>query len=82
MPLNKDNLSQHELIGLDVEVVESTDPQIEGMSGEILDETRDTLDIDGSTVVKKNCKFLFKLPSGEEVELKGEDIRKRPEERI
>lgn len=82
MSINSDNLKRHELIGLKAEIVESTDSQLTGLSGEIIDETRDTFTIDSSTVIKKNCKFRFELPSGEEVELDGEDLKKRPEERI
>lgn len=82
MPITPENLPKHELIGLHAEVIESTDPTQEGLSGEILDETKNILDIDGKKVEKKNCTFLVTLPSGERVELDGELIEKRPEERV
>lgn len=47
-----------------------------------MDETRDTLTIDGKQVEKENCKFLIEIPSGEKVELDGSIIAKRPEDRI
>jgi ribonuclease P protein subunit POP4 len=82
MPITPENLPRHELIGLHAEVVKSTDSSQEGIQGEVEDETRDTLTIDGKQVEKKNCTFLFTLPEGEEVELEGKVIAKRPEDRI
>jgi ribonuclease P protein subunit POP4 len=81
MPITPENLPRHELIGLHAEIKESTDPTQKGIEGEILDETRDTLIIDGKQVEKENCSFLIEIPSGEKVELKGEIIAKRPEDR-
>ncbi|QKQ98841.1 ribonuclease P protein subunit [Candidatus Nanohaloarchaea archaeon] len=81
MPITPENLPKHELIGLHVEVVESTDETLEGLEGEVMDETKSMLRIDGKQMQKKNCTFLFEIPSGEEVEVDGELIAKRPEER-
>ena len=81
MPITPENLPKHELIGLDAEVVESTDEGLEGLEGEVMDETRSMLRIDDKWVEKKNCTFLFGIPSGEKVEVDGELIAKRPEER-
>jgi ribonuclease P protein subunit POP4 len=82
MPITPENLPKHELIGLHAEVTESTDESQEGLSGEIIDETKNTLNIDGKRVEKSNCVFLIRLPDGEKVELDGEIIDKRPEERV
>jgi ribonuclease P protein subunit POP4 len=82
MPITPENLPRHELIGLNCEVAESTDEVQKGISGEVLDETQSTLNIDGKTVEKKNCVFLFELPKGKKVKLDGKIIDKRPEERI
>lgn len=82
MSITPENLVRHELIGLEAEIIESTDPGQEGIKGEILDETRDTLTIEGKQVEKENCKFLVEIPSGEKVELNGKIIAKRPEDRI
>lgn len=81
MPITEKNLPRHELIGLEAEVIESTDPSQEGIKGEILDETRNTLRIDGKQVEKENCVFLIEIPSGKKVELEGSIITKRPAER-
>jgi len=82
MPRTPENLPKHELIGLNVEVVEASNDNYIGISGEVLDETRDTLNIDGKTVEKKSSVFLFELPTGEEVRIKGDLIAKRPEDRL
>lgn len=81
MPITPENLPKHELIGLHVEVVESTDEGLEGLEGEVMDETKSMLRIDEKRVEKKNCTFLFDISSGEKVEVDGELIAKRPEER-
>ena len=82
MAVTPENIIRHELIGLNVEVISCSDPEKEGLSGKVLDETRDTLRIEDHKVVKNNCRFLFKLTSGEEVEVEGESIQGRPEDRI
>ena len=82
MPITPENLPKHELIGLKVEVVESTDEKQVGISGEVLDETQSMLRIEDRKVQKKNCVFRFTLPSGEKVKLDGKLIDKRPEERV
>lgn len=82
MAITEKNLPKHELIGLQAEIIESTDPNQEGIKGEILDETKNTLRIDGKQVEKENCTFLIEIPSGEKVELEGQHITKRPAERV
>ena len=81
MPITPENLPKHELISLNVEVVKSTDEGLEGLEGEVMDETESMLRIGEKWVEKKNCAFLFEIPSGEKVEVDGELIAKRPEER-
>lgn len=82
MPITPENLPKHELIGLEVEVVEATDERKIGISGEVMDETQSMLRIGDREVKKKNCVFRFRLPDGQEVKLDGELIAKRPEERV
>lgn len=81
MSITPENLPKHELIGLDAEVVKSTDEGLEGLEGEVMDETKSMLRIDDKWVEKKSCIFLFEIPSGEKVQVDGELIAKRPEER-
>ena len=82
MTITPENLPRHELIGLKVEVINSTDESQVGISGEVTDETRSMLEIDGKKVEKNSCTFLFELPDGTQVELDGKLIDERPEERI
>jgi ribonuclease P protein subunit POP4 len=81
MTITPENLPRAKLVGLYTEIIESTDPNQEGIKGEITDETRDTLTIDGRQIEKENVKFLIETPSGEKVELDGKIIAKRPGDR-
>jgi RNase P/RNase MRP subunit p29 len=81
MTITPENLPRKKLIGLHAEIIESTDPNQEGIKGEITDETRDTLTIDGRQIEKENCNFLIQISSGEKVELDGKIIAKRPGDR-
>ena len=46
MPITPENLPKHELIGLEAEVIESTDPNQIRIKGEVLDETQSLLRIE------------------------------------
>lgn len=82
MSITPENLPKHELIGLEAEIVKSTDESLVGIKGEVLDETQSILTIKDKQVEKKICKFKFTLPDGQEVKLDGKLIAKRPEERV
>jgi len=83
--ITKDNVMLHELIGLGVEVVRSTDRKMAGMKGEVVDETRNTLVIEKGGVEKRLPKatsiFRFTLPNGEKVDVDGRLIAVAPEDR-
>jgi ribonuclease P protein subunit POP4 len=81
MPRTAENLPRHELIGLQAEVEEHPDENKVGLSGEVLDETRDMLRIEGKWVEKEGSVFLFDL-DGEKVRIRGDIIKKRPEDRL
>lgn len=80
--ITPENLPRHELIGLNVEVIDSTDKSQTGISGEVTGETKSMLEIRGKKIEKKSCTFLFELPDGTEVEMDGKLIDERPEDRI
>ncbi|KYH36147.1 MAG: ribonuclease P [Candidatus Hecatellales archaeon B24] len=86
MPLTPRNLARHELIGLEVKVAGSSHKGYVGISGRIVDETRNMLVIlsDGrfKRVPKKVSTFHFKLPDGRCVEVEGWRILGRPEDRV
>lgn len=80
------NLVRHELIGLPVEVVDSTNKELIGLKGKVIDETRNTLTVGTASgdkkLVKDQSTFRFRIPSGEKVRVKGEILVARPEDRI
>ncbi|MCS7131605.1 MAG: ribonuclease P protein component 1 [Hadesarchaea archaeon] len=86
MPITKRNVLRHELIGLEARVVNSSDPNLIGISGTIIDETRNMLVIEQmerpKMVPKANSIFRITLPDGEEVEVEGTKLVARPEERV
>jgi ribonuclease P protein subunit POP4 len=76
---------RRELIGLEVEILESTCDQYLEIKGKVVDETRNTLLIeqDGrvKTIPKDCCKFRFVEGSQTHI-VSGEEIKFRPEDRI
>ena len=78
------NLRKHELIGLDVEVLQATDPSQAHVRGRVVDETRNTLVLeihgDEKRIPKHGSRFRFEIQGG--LELDGEEIRFRPEDRV
>lgn len=80
------DIVRHELIGMDVTIADSTNKEIIGTSGKIVDETRNTLTIDTPTGTgtfgKAESVFIFNLPSGERVRVKGDLLLGRPEDRV
>ncbi|MDK2974232.1 MAG: ribonuclease protein subunit [Methanofollis sp.] len=79
-------LLRHELIGLAVSLVKAGNPTHVGISGRIVDETRNMLVIlarDGEKrVEKKGSVFLFTLPDGARAEVDGSALVAQPEKRI
>ena len=70
-----------EFMGEQVTVSQHSDPSIQGISGKIIDETRETLVIEcegiQKTISKRPAKFMF-----ENGELIGSKIAYRPQDRI
>ena len=78
---NPGNILRHELIGLECKVVKSQNKAQEGINGKIVDETLKTLVIDGKTVQKKGSVFRVSV-QGKNVDIEGDFIVARPEDRI
>ena len=80
------SIVQHEFIGLETKVVRSSNPHVVGISGRVVDETRNTFTIlqndDRKVVVKDTAVFDFVMPDGTVVEIDGKVIIGRPEDRI
>ncbi|MCK5183942.1 MAG: ribonuclease P protein component 1 [Candidatus Heimdallarchaeota archaeon] len=88
-PITPENIHRHELIGLKIEIIQSTDKQMMGMNGLVVDETKNLLTIDSSKndsnrvrIPKKDCVFRFSLPSGEQVDVEGRLLKLKPENRL
>ena len=80
------SIVQHEFIGLETKVVRSSNPHVVGISGKVVDETRNTFTIlqndDRKVVIKDTAVFEFVMPDGTVVEIDGKIIVGRPEDRI
>jgi ribonuclease P protein subunit POP4 len=79
-----DNITRHELIGLEAEVLEDSNPCNINIRGTVIDETMNTLTIDdggAKRIAKKNAVFIFKL-NGKSVKVEGLALSGRPEDRV
>ena len=81
-----ENLARHELNGLSVLVVGSTERGLVGISGMIVDETRNTILVDTERgtkrIPKSNTSLTFTLPDGQRVRVSGSILISQPENRI
>ena len=84
--ISSQNVLRHELIGLDVLVSGATNPLQRGISGHIIDETKNLLIIETPSGVKRipkmHSRFRLHLPGSEFVEIDGSVIVLAPEKRI
>ncbi len=85
-PITRRNLTRHELIGLHAEVLKSVHQGYVGISGKIIDETRNTLTLltqGVRKIIPKGQVFLrLTLPDETVMEIDGKDILARPVERV
>lgn len=86
MNLNPESLARHELIGLEVLVEKSSNPSQIGLSGQVVDETRNTFLLETKAKVlrfaKKNTNLIFTLPDEQNVRVYGSILISQPENRI
>ena len=80
------NIVQREFIGLETAVVSSSNPAMVGISGRVVNETRNTFTIKQGNKMKVIAKdtsiFNFILTDGTIVEIEGKVIMGRPESRL
>jgi len=92
MPLTAATLPRHELIGLPVRVAAASNPDLIGVSGEVVMETTRTLSVEGETargttrvwqVPKAEATFEFELSDDDTqvVTVEGERLVARPARR-
>lgn len=80
--ISRENILMHELMGLKALVVKSTDKNREGMKGKVIDETKNTLVLEGGKVIpKKEVELEFDL-GNEKVLVEGKKLIGRSEDRV
>ena len=94
MKITPDNLLQHELIGLRTEVEDSSNRNMRGLCGTIVDETRNMIVIveehrKEKKIPKAGNVFVFELPEEDasgrmriRMRVRGDMLVSRPEDRI
>ena len=86
MPITPQNIVRHELIGLEVEIKQSTNPSQIGLKGRVIDESFKTLKLEtksGEKMVSKGeVIFVFTISDGTRVQVDGSLLLGRPEDRI
>lgn len=89
-------LIYHELIGLEIKVIHSTNPVLIGVLGRVIDETKNMLIVENSKsrelkIPKADSEFLFRIPaelsekgrkSDTFVKIQGNLLLSQPENRI
>ena len=78
------NILQHELIGLEVEVLADSNQSNANIKGKVIDESMNMLVIKAAkpkTVAKKNAVFKFQI-NGQAVNVEGKALVGRPEDRV
>ena len=80
------DIIRSEFMGTEAKVAKSTHPNYVGISGKIIDETRNTLTIlqEGKRriIVKDSAIFHFKFSDGTTIEINGKLLAGRPEDRL
>ena len=83
--ITADNIRSHEFIGLDTEISESTNPQVIGLNGRIINETKSMFTINtenGSrSIAKSTSSWKFSIQN-KDIIVKGTSIAKRPFDRL
>ena len=78
------NIILHEIIGLEIEVLQDSNPNNLNIKGTVVDESKNTLTIESNKIIriaKEEAVFLFYL-NGETLKIKGKALLGRPEDRI
>ena len=83
--ITADNISRHEFIGLNTQIINSSNQEVIGLNGTIINETKSMFTLN----TEKGTKMIPKLTNdwgfsikGKNLIVKGTTITKRPYERI
>ena len=83
--ITADILSRHEFIGLDTKVINSSNSEVVGLNGTIINETKSMFTINtqkGMKMIPKSSNDWGFTIKGKNMTVKGSTITKRPFERI
>ena len=81
------DLPVHEFIDLEVNIKQSSDPNLQGLNGRIIDETMNTFRIErssnGKRIVVQKSKNVFEFSvEDQKIAINGDDLTVRPQDRI
>ncbi len=82
--MNPREIAKHELIGLEIEIVESKNKSLKGLKGKIIDETKNTITIEDDKtrkIMKSQIMMKTKIENKEYL-IDGRILIGRPEDRI
>lgn len=83
--ITADNITSHEFIGMDTEIIKSTNPQVIGLNGRIIYETKSMFTINTKngtkSIAKSTNNWKFSI-EGKDIVVDGSKITKRPFDRI
>ncbi|CAD5243588.1 Ribonuclease P protein component 1 (fragment) [Thermococcus camini] len=82
--MNQKNIIWGELIGLKAKIIRASHPELVGIEGYVLDETRNTLTIGGERVwvIPKDVAELEFEVGGKKIRINGKELIGRPEMRL
>lgn len=83
--ITRDNITMHELIGMNTEISNSSNPQVIGLNGKIVDETKSMITLSTAkgmkSIPKSNNEWKFTV-EGKEIIVNGSRIAKRSSDRL
>ena len=83
--IDADTISRHEFIGLDTKVINSSNSEVIGLNGTVINETKSMFTINtekGMKMIPKSINDWGFTINGKNMTVKGSTITKRPFERI
>jgi ribonuclease P protein subunit POP4 len=83
--ITAENIAAHEFIGLKTEIIDSSNEELTGLKGKIIDETKSMFIIETTNGIKKiqkaHNKWKFVIQN-QDIILFGESLCKRPSDRV
>ncbi len=73
-------ITRHELIGLKAKITDAKNKANIGIQGKIIDETKNTISIEGKKILKKNVEIEFTI-NNKKIKIDGEKLQKNPIDR-